>query len=77
MICGKLKFKEGNLSKDILGFQIEGNTILHLLSLNTDFLNLVLEYFNDNCQEYLNAILQQNLSGVTPLDITTENDSPK
>lgn len=71
------RIEPGLLAKHNLKFQIDGNTIFHLFALDTQSLNLICEYLEENKKDYLNGILMKNYEGETPLDITINNDSPK
>ena len=77
LLNGKLILEEGNIANHSMTFQIEGSTIIHLYALNKSQLSFVLDYFNQNSKEYLNAILQKNYAGETPIDIAIDDDSPK
>lgn len=76
-LTGEERIEEGRLTKQALKFQINGNTILHLYALDTAALSIILDFMEENKKEYLNSILMKNQKGVSPLDITIDNDSPK
>ena len=68
---------KSNIMLDKIRFQVDGSTILHLYALDFNMLKLVLDFFEDHEEWYLNCILMKNNQGKTPLEITLENDSPK
>lgn len=58
-------------------FQVEGNTIFHIYSLNADKLSLITNYMIENNKQALSGILARNQEGKTPFDIAIERDSTK
>jgi len=70
-------FNEVDMDTNTVKFQVDGNTILHMLSTEVDDLKVVLDYLGSNKKEFLTAILMKNNKGKTPLDLSIENDSPK
>ena len=76
-LTGDTRIEDNRLTKQAAKFQINGNTILHLYALDYAALTTILDFLEENKKEYLNAILMKNFEGVSPLDITIDNDSPK
>ncbi len=48
-----------------------------MFALDFAKLKLVLDFFEDNEPLYLTCILMKNNKGLTPIDLTIQNDSPK
>lgn len=57
--------------------QIEGNTILHLYSIDIVPLSLMLNYMENENPNMLNSILIKNNKGQTPIDVALKFDSQK
>jgi len=51
------RLEDGKFNSDNIGFQIYGNTILHLYSLDAGKLQIILNYMIEHRRDYLNAIL--------------------
>ena len=68
---------ESSITTQHGGFQIRGNSIFHMYSLNADKLSLLIKYFTETNIQVLKAIMVKNLEGKTPLDIAISQDNQK
>ena len=71
------QINEASITNQYGGFQIKGNSIFHMYSLNADKLSLLIEYFTENNPQALKSLLIRNFEGKTPLDISMSQDSTK
>ena len=77
LISEKIVLNSNNITLERIHFQVDGNTSIHFFALDYDTLNLILEYFDLNKQEYLLGILMKNSEGKSPIDIALDNESPR
>lgn len=77
LIEKKERLTEDNIYIEKIKFQIDGNNLLHMLALNYNSLQIILNFLAEYDKRYLTMILMKNKENISPLDITIENDSPK
>ena len=76
-VGGEIDFKQENMESELLKFQIDGNTILHMVCLEIEDLRVVIDYLSEHKKEYLTTILIENHGGKSALDICIDKNSPK
>ena len=77
LLADATEVTERNINLERIRFQIDNNSALHYYALEYQTLNLILDYMEEHKPGYLSAILMKNNKGMSPLDITIVNESPK